>query len=361
MSENAGGSPGYEVASPEDRLANGFNNLRVYIDASDRLSTIDPEFKYGILDDIPRDAMREVEEHTGYMQMVANYYLGDDPEAALADMGFWGFMRLAHKMREEVNLPALTGDAVKFTNIVGRHFQVSHSRTVGRGKKKVEDPLEEVEAAAAEQAFTIADTSQPFDHTENPRAVLKAVKVLKGLTKETLPGDVDFAVLRELICYGGAIVLSRAGPYLPLARRVQLAQDLFKSLQDPRKVQDIFAQGEWYLYLRSQRAPKTLEELTRKHQVAFQDIEKAEERTAILPRRVQNVTDLLRQIADSGITRSMETTLTALDKLSKQDGFVGSSIAEVLPPTLFKMVDKVSDADQKEDFKQRIAALLTAA
>ncbi len=346
--------------SPEQLLVFALDDLREYADAAWRLDEIDVDLDFGILDDVPLRALEEADVHSRYTRRIAAYYFGENPEEAIVSMGFFKFMAVARRMAKEVDLPTMLGEAVNFTNIASNFYETARRRTVTR-LQRADTQLDDIAAVIATAEFASLGITAPRQdevRDTTPVDVLKAVKVFKGLTKESFPGETDFETLRILISFGGAIVLSQTGPYLDNVRRIKLAHSLYDALvgdpnQLPNVIQQTFADGEWYLYLRSRKAPETLVGLLKQYQAVFKDIAASETIATELPNRVANTHSFLSGVVNNGLERNLRAAIDSLNKMSLPDGQTIANHAEIAD-YLISMLAYVKDDALRTELEQEL-------
>ncbi len=365
INENGDIKSGEIIPPPEERLGSALSDLKRYTETIDRLDRINLDLEFGILEDVPKEAEQEAEQHTKYSQRLAEYYFGSNYSIEdIAKMSFFNYVRLGKRMAKEIDLPTLLGDTIKFTTIMSRYYQSSRRKTIGT-LEKAEDRLAEIELIVAKEAFESYSTPQPplgsgsSVSSEHSTSILKAAKVLNGVTKDVLPGDTDFQTLRELISSGGVLLFFQAAPYLEKTKRLRLGYNLFRNMMDPEAIQNLFGSGEWYLYLRSRRAPETLVELFKQYQNTFKEIKGAESRTASLSQRVSNTYGFLRQVATSGIRSHIDKALIVWAEIQEQDG-VPRQTTEELASILSSRIRYIEDENLRAEFESRID-MLTAA
>lgn len=352
------------VQSPIDVIDTAMNSLKVYSETLDRLEGVDLDLQFGVLDDTLPRVEAEIDKRTRYSQQIAEHYFGADAEGAIADMTFVDFLKVARRMKRG-DVALLLGEARDVSGVVSKFFQTARRRTIGRLEKHGNE-LDEVETTAivASRVSDAIDEPQAlgrYAQPEDPAGVLKAAKVLNGATKNVYPGETDFDIMHELLGVSGALVLGHAARYLHIGARLKLAEAMFKHKCDPTAIKDIFDKGKnWHIYMQSLRAPKTLVDLLKEHQTAYNDIAAAKEQAAAMTGRVTALHGLLREVASHGVARHMERAIGALDELL-QDETAAPRVSGDQVQYLFSRLRYVDDEDTMINLGMRLEQLLVAA
>lgn len=349
--------------SPADVVSASMHDIKVYSEVLDRLEGVNLDLQFGVLDDMAPHVAREVERRSTYTQKIVRHYFGEDTELAIANMNFVDFMKIARRMRKEADLPALLGEAREVSGVVSGFFQTARRKTIGK-LEKTEEGLDVIESTAA-RAYHVAqaDGKVPSDRlgAEDPEAVLKATKVLNGLTKEVYPGDTDFDAMNELLGVSGGLVLARAAQYLHIGARLKLAEALFKRSCDPVAIKEIFDKGQnWHIYMQSLKAPYTLVNLLKEHQTGYASIDKSRVQAANLTGRITALHGLLRDVAGQGVARHLEKAIDALTEIAGDES-TPDSVANDQVQYLFGRLRYVEDEDKMIELGQRIEQLRPAA